>query len=175
MARVLDEGALVFDPSRTPAWSWTPCSSRRQVASPSAPPRHRWRPGRTARIVIASHTKAPLDVAMRTRGILAQGAVETAAPRKAGKARLVGDADAGSTRLTFADPVDGWVVGDQIDVTGTYYRPLRKQPQGVDLPALENELRTITAIDGRTVDAGLATGLDPPPRDARTSPSSSAT
>ncbi|MEP6697394.1 MAG: G8 domain-containing protein [Pseudonocardiales bacterium] len=157
MARVLAEGALVFDPTkdtRLVVDTLLVATSGRLTLGTAAAP---LAAGRTAQIVIASHPKAPLDVAMKTRGILAQGTVETNAPHKSSKARLVGDAPAGSTSLAFADDLGGWRVGDQIDVTGTYYRPLRTQKGGaVDLPPLENELRTVTAISGRTVTLDFA-------------------
>ncbi len=118
--------------------------------------------GRTAQIVIQASANAPLRVDLKTRGILSHGTfITNAATERKNMARLSGDARSGGKTLTFADNLDGWAVGDQIVVTGTYYRPPEDiRRVGIVAPPLENEVRTITAINGRSVTFDTALKYD---------------
>jgi outer membrane murein-binding lipoprotein Lpp len=104
--------------------------------------------GRSAELIIRSRAvEAPLNVAERTRGIIASGRFATNGPDKDPMAALAGDARRGSTNLQLATAPAGWAVGDEVVVTGTRFHWANSQDQTL----LENEVRKITAIDGRTV------------------------
>ncbi len=103
--------------------------------------------GKTAELIIQSHPDAPLNVAERTRGIIASGKFTTNGPDKVNMAALFGDARKGSTTLRFKTVPAGWAVGDEVVVTGTYFHWADSQDQKL----LENEVRKITAINGSTM------------------------
>ncbi len=103
--------------------------------------------GKTAELIIQSHRDAPLNVAERTRGIIASGKFTTNGPDKVNMAALFGDARKGSTTLRFKTVPAGWAVGDEVVVTGTYVHWADSQDQTL----LENEVRKITAINGTTI------------------------
>jgi G8 domain len=111
--------------------------------------------GRSAELVIQSRAaEAPLNVAERTRGILASGRFITNGPDKDNMAALAGDALKNSASLQFKKAPAGWAVGDEVVVTGTRFHWANSQDQTL----LENEVRKITAINGNsvTLDAKLA-------------------
>ncbi|WP_420594654.1 G8 domain-containing protein [Deinococcus sp.] len=111
------------------------------------------RAGVTAELIVQSRPEAPLNVAEKTRGILASGRFITNGPDKAHMAALTGDARRGSNSLQFKNAPAGWAVGDEVVVTGTRFHWANSQNETL----LENEVRKITAINGSTVtlDAGL--------------------
>jgi G8 domain len=105
------------------------------------------RPGVSAELIIKSRAEAPLNVAEKTRGILASGRFMTNGPDKDNMVALAGDALRNSTSLQFKKVPAGWAVGDEIVVTGTRFHWADSQDQTL----LENEVRKITAINGATV------------------------
>jgi hypothetical protein len=113
---------------------------------------------KTAEIVIQAHPSVPLEAAMGTRGIMVSGSFETNGVDRYSRARLAGDARRGSSTLSLRSPPPGWAVGDEIVVTGTYFRPLIGRGDSQIDPPLENEVRRITAVSGTTLtlDAPLA-------------------
>jgi len=109
--------------------------------------------GVSAELIIGSRAEAPLNVAEKTRGVLASGQFITNGPNKDHMAALSGDARKGNTRLEFKKAPSGWAVGDEVVVTGTQFHWANSQNETL----LENEVRKITAINGSTVtlDSGL--------------------
>jgi hypothetical protein len=105
------------------------------------------RPGVSAELIIKSRAEAPLNVAEKTRGILASGRFMTNGPDKDNMVALAGDALRNSTSLQFKKVPAGWAVGDEIVVTGTRFHWADSQNETL----LENEVRKITAINGATV------------------------
>lgn len=105
------------------------------------------RPGVSAELIVQSRAEAQLNVAEKTRGILASGRFVTNGPDKDNMVALAGDALRNSTSLQFKRAPAGWAVGDEIVVTGTRFQWADSQNETL----LENEVRKITAINGATV------------------------
>jgi len=72
-----------------------------------------------------------------SRGLITHGSVEMHGAEIASRVALAGPGAAGGTALTLVETPTGWRVGDQIVITGAH--------------AGEQEVRTILAITGRTV------------------------
>jgi G8 domain len=147
LARVYVEGSLEFVESRDTRLivdtMLVGTSGAVEIGSAEGPVQA----GRTAELIIQSHRDAPLNVAERTRGIIASGQFTTNGPDKVNMAALFGDARKGSTTLRFKTVPAGWAVGDDVVVTGTYFHWADSQDQKL----LENEVRKITAINGTTM------------------------
>jgi G8 domain len=105
------------------------------------------RPGVSAELIIKSRAEAPLNVAEKTRGILASGRFMTNGPDKDNMVALAGDALKNSTSLQFKRAPAGWAVGDEVVITGTRFHWADSQNETL----LENEVRKITAVNGATV------------------------
>jgi hypothetical protein len=105
------------------------------------------RSGVSAELIVQSRAEAPLNVAEKTRGILASGRFVTNGPDKDNMVALSGDALRNSTGLQFKRAPAGWAVGDEIVITGTRFHWADSQNETL----LENEVRKITAINGATV------------------------
>ena len=75
-------------------------------------------------------------------GLISHGVVEMVAAQKTGHRSAVMPVSRGTVQIVFAEPPNGWQVGDQVLIPGT------------DLYNDEDELRTITKIgmDGRTIE-----------------------
>ncbi len=114
-----------------------------QMGTPAQP----LQAGSSAELVIQSRAEAPLNVAERTRGVVVGGQFMSNGPGKDNMAALAGDARNGSGTLQFKKAPAGWAVGDEVVVTGTRFHWANSQDQTL----LENEVRTITAINGNAV------------------------
>jgi hypothetical protein len=81
----------------------------------------------------------PFDLA---GGLISHGVVEMVAAQKTGHRSAVMPVSRGTAQIVFAEPPNGWQVGDQVLVPGT------------DVYNFEDELRKITkiGIDGRTIE-----------------------
>jgi G8 domain len=148
LARVYVEGQLNFAPAQDTRLivdtMLIGANATVQMGTPAQP----LLAGISAELVIQSRAaEAPLNVAERTRGILASGRFATNGPDKDNMAALAGDALKNSTSLQFKKAPAGWAVGDEVVVTGTRFHWADSQDQTL----LENEVRKITAINGATV------------------------
>jgi G8 domain len=147
LANVVVEGELAFAPNQdtrlTVDTMLVAATGAVEMGSPERP----LRTGRSAELVIQSRAEAPLNVAERTRGVIASGRFVTNGPDKDHMAALAGDARNGSSSLQFKQAPAGWTVGDEVVVTGTRFHWANSQDQTL----LENEVRKVTAINGSTV------------------------
>jgi hypothetical protein len=147
LANVYVEGALAFSPTQDTRLivdtMLVGATGAVEMGSPERP----LQAGRSAELLIQSRAEAPLNVAERTRGVIASGRFVTNGPDKDNMAALAGDARNGSNTLQFKNAPAGWVVGDEVVVTGTRFHWADSQSETL----LENEVRKITAISGSTV------------------------
>jgi hypothetical protein len=148
LARIYVEGQLNFAPAQDTRLivdtMLVGANATVQMGTPAQP----LLAGVSAELVIQSRAaEAPLNVAERTRGIIASGRFVTNGPDKDNMVALTGDALKNSTSLQFQKAPTGWAVGDEIVVTGTRFHWANSQGETL----LENEVRRITAINGATV------------------------
>jgi G8 domain len=147
LARVYVEGTLDFsttqDTQLTVDTMLVGANASVQIGTATQP----LRPGVSAELIIKSRAEASLNVAEKTRGILASGRFVTNGPDKDNMVALAGDALRNSTTLQFKRAPAGWAVGDEIVITGTRFHWADSQNETL----LENEVRKITAINGATV------------------------
>ncbi|RMH20703.1 MAG: hypothetical protein D6701_03540, partial [Gemmatimonadetes bacterium] len=131
--------------------------------------------GVSAEIVIANNGAIDTvwDPMLLSRGVIVHGQVEMHGAEKATHLKVAADPMAGDTTLTLASAPDGWQVGDRIVVAGTHYKghAWDNTIQGVRPYPPEDEVRTITAIDGNvvTLDAALVHDHDAPRAGLKTS------
>jgi len=124
-------------------------------------------------IIIANN--GPIDVdwdpTLLSRGIIAMGHVEMHGQEKEAHLKVADDPMAGNTSINLADIPDGWQVGDTVVVAGTHYDGYAWENGQSTFQGHEDEVRTITKIDGTTVhfDKALEYDHDTPRDDLKTS------
>jgi hypothetical protein len=148
LARVYVEGVLNFVPNQDTRLvvdtMLIGASAALQMGTSAQP----LQAGRSAELIVQSRAEAPLDDSVeKTRGILASGRFMTNGPDKDNMAALAGNALRNSTTLQFKKAPAGWAVGDEVVVTGTRFHWANSQAETL----LENEVRTITAVNGASV------------------------
>jgi G8 domain len=149
LARVYVQGQLQFAPNRDSRLIVDTMLVSASGAVEMGNPQQPLQAGVTAELVIQAHAQAPLNVAEKTRGILASGRFVTNGPDKDNMAALAGDARRGSNTLQLKNAPAGWAVGDEVVVTGTRFTWADSNAPNQRL--LENEVRRITAINGNNV------------------------
>jgi G8 domain len=147
LANVYIEGALAFAPTQDTRLIVDTMLVGATGAVEMGSPQQPLQAGRSAGLLIQSRAEAPLNVAERTRGVIASGRFVTNGPDKDNMGALAGDARNGSSALQFKKAPAGWAVGDEVVVTGTHFHWANSQSETL----LENEVRKITAINGSTV------------------------
>ena len=112
--------------------------------------------GVTAEVIIAADGEIDTDWDVRqiTRGIVTNGPVRIHGADKLGHVAIAGNAMAGDNQLTLALPdgmttPQGWQVGDTIVLHGTNHN---QDGSDEDKTRYEDEVLTITAINGNTVE-----------------------
>jgi hypothetical protein len=140
--------------------------------------------GTEANPVSAAHSveieiagNGPIDVAwdpmLLSRGLISHGEVEIHGAEKSTHGKVATDPMAGDTSITMAEAPTGWQVGDTIVIAGTRYDGYKwdNDIRGTRHYEAEDEVRTITSIDGTTVhfDAPLIHDHDAPRADLATS------
>jgi len=131
--------------------------------------------GVSADIVIANNgaIDTDWDPQLLSRGVISHGTVAMHGQEKATDLKVASDPMAGDTSLTLAEAPVGWQVGDTIVLAGTRYDGYKWDNDIRDKRHYEpeDEVRTITAIDGDTVhfDAPLAHDHDTPRADLKAS------
>lgn len=100
--------------------------------------------GRTAEIIFTSSGAIDKnwDREQISRGLVAEGKVKVFGVSRTYAAAVNQDAPAGTQTLTLAVTPSNWQIGDELVVTGTYFRRGR---------ASEEEVRTISSISGNVV------------------------
>lgn len=88
-------------------------------------------------------------------GIVSMGSFEVNGAEKSAFLDLAGDVFAGAQSITLDEVPVNWAVGDQVLITGTNYGTAEGTAFGT-----EDELRTITAIDGATISFDAPLALD---------------
>jgi hypothetical protein len=147
LARIFVEGALSFSPDQNTRLIVDTMLIGTNAAVEIGTAMQPLQAGVSAELIIQSRAEAPLNVAERTRGIMASGRFTTNGLNKDNMAALAADARMGSTSLQFKTAPAGWSVGDEVVVTGTRFHWANSQSEVL----LENEVRKITAINGNTV------------------------
>lgn len=135
------------------------------------------RPVETGSIEIEILDTGAIDTAwdpeLLSRGLVARGPVRIHGQRKTVHAKLAVDPMAGDTVVQMAEPPRNWRVGDRLVITGTRYSGWRwdNDLRQVRWFGTEDEVRTITAIDGAsvTLDSPLVHDHDSPRADLKAS------
>lgn len=113
------------------------------------------------------------DPMLLSRGVISHGAVEIHGQEKTTHMKVAVDPMAGDTSLTFAEAPQSWKVGDTLVIAGTHYDGYKwdNAIRATRHYEPEDEIRTITKIDGGTVhfDAPLVNDHDAPRADLKTS------
>ena len=113
------------------------------------------------------------DPMLLSRGLISHGRADIHGAVKDSHEKVIDDPMAGDTTLSFAETPEGWQVGDKIVIAGTRYEGHKwdNDIRAVRPHASEDEVRTITEIDGNTVhfDEALIFDHDTPRADLKTS------
>ncbi len=88
------------------------------------------------------------DAPLISRGLLLHGSHEIVGADKTDYAALIGDALAGATSVTLAQPPVGWEIGDTLVLGGTFFDP---NGSNADNSRFHDEVLTITGINGSTI------------------------
>ncbi len=104
-------------------------------------------------IVSGSNIDTNWDTLLQSRGVISHGTVRIHGEKKYVHGKVATDPRAGDTAITMQDTPTNWKVGDTIVIAGTRYDGYKWDNScscGRHF-APENEVRTVTAISGRTV------------------------
>lgn len=94
------------------------------------------------------------DASEKSRGLFSAGTVAVYGDPKTNMKPMTADALAGATSLTLDSAPTNWKVGDQIVLTGSYFRRVGT------LTSSQDEKRTITSVAGATIGFSPALALD---------------
>ena len=129
--------------------------------------------GVTAEIIIANN--GAIDVAwdpmLLSRGLISHGDIQIHGARKDSHEKVVADPMKGDTSIEFAEIPEGWQVGDTIVIAGTRYDGRKWDGSANAWFPAEDEIRTISKIEGNRVhfDEPLVHDHDTPRADLKTS------
>jgi hypothetical protein len=88
------------------------------------------------------------------RGLVAMGKVEVYGTPKSHMVYVLNDAEAGDTTITLSSVPGNWAVGDELVLTGSFFRRTTAEHSSQD------EVRTISAIAGSTITFSSALTYD---------------
>ncbi|WP_162197188.1 Ig-like domain-containing protein [Loktanella sp. S4079] len=113
------------------------------------------------------------DPSLLSRGLVALGEIEVHGQEKSAHHKALTDPMAGDTTITLAEVPTNWQVGDTIVIAGSRYDGHKwdQDIRAVRYHESEDEVRTITAIDGDTItfDVALEHDHDSPRADLKIS------